>query len=953
MSPEFRSLLLKEWAERRSLFRLGLVLVAVLLGYCVAYELEYRTRALIASYYSTCLMMSPLAAVLLAMSTATGEYSRRTLKFSSSLPVSLSKVAWARLLGAWGCLVVPIVCGAIVLTPLFAAGLFEQAGMRSDTVRLPDRPSLSRVAAIGFLWTTTAISVAYVLHLSTLLSLVGTRCRDEGTIGFIGAIVVLFTMIFTEIRSTLDSLGQFFVSDWIGALLPASLAINWGYLELDGSSYADLELAPLVFGPLAVNLLITASLATWFTRWSGCRADAVSRPTKSWRRWLPRIGMPAIAARLGIRWPGRLAALTWLNARQSVPLSVTGLMIAVLITWVGLLETQASGTLRVTEHGGTMASELMGQLPSSTWFVGALWAAIVAVGIFSSELKPGLEQFWRSRPISPGAWFWMKFSVGLIAVVGILDVIPAWLAWSLPRPEYVSHPSGPTNLSAYLACMPLIHAQVYAVAVAAVCRLRRPILAAIVALLVFFVVDSVLKSIPGFDKLSTIDVFNSLDQAGKSGERLDLTSAGYPIVYGIVVTIIIGATVLARRSLLPPRSSRRVAATAILLGLCGIATAADAHAAEPPTVADILAGIKQREALVKNVRMRLSSKSHKTAAFFSQQQATEKPRRRTGTASLSTEIHELIYELIDRPPRRAWSEFAPDATLKYWIAFDGTHLRQFFPRQSSRSARMTSPTTPAIPFIEPASALMSNGGTSLADLLISGQKTGEQQLIDANSGHLIGWQVTDVVPREVNGEQLIDFRLTQTIHEITGVAANGRDVEHASREYRYLVTVNATRHHWPVRVTLEVAAMPEAKIISRTETTAEGWLDAGPLAYPRQVTQRNYIARPSVNPPSATNPQHDEAQANSPPLELTLTTEIELQEIAVNTDLPDALFAPAFPSGTVFHDQQDRKQYEVTADGREQLYVPKPKGLRGAVFAYHLLWIASAMVWLFRRNAGL
>ena len=100
MSPEFRSLLMKEWAERRSLFRMGLVLAVVFLGYCIAYEIEYRTRSLIASVYQTSVMFSSMAAVLLAMSTATGEYTRRTLKFSSSLPVSLRSVAWARLIGA-------------------------------------------------------------------------------------------------------------------------------------------------------------------------------------------------------------------------------------------------------------------------------------------------------------------------------------------------------------------------------------------------------------------------------------------------------------------------------------------------------------------------------------------------------------------------------------------------------------------------------------------------------------------------------------------------------------------------------------------------------------------------------------------------------------------------------------------------------------------------------------
>lgn len=78
----------------------------------------------------------------------------------------------------------------------------------------------------------------------------------------------------------------------------------------------------------------------------------------------------------------------WLNARQSVPFCLAGLTIAVLIALMPLFE-----------EGNRMT--LAGELPSTTWFVGTLRAANVAVGVFSTELKPDLEHFWRSRPISP------------------------------------------------------------------------------------------------------------------------------------------------------------------------------------------------------------------------------------------------------------------------------------------------------------------------------------------------------------------------------------------------------------------------------------------------------------------------------------------------------------------------------------------------------------------------
>lgn|GEM_PF-4449318 len=59
---------------------------------------------------------------------------------------------------------------------------------------------------------------------------------------------------------------------------------------------------------------------------------------------------------------------------------------------------------------------------------------------------------------------------------------------------------------------------------------------------------------------------------------------------------------------------------------------------------------------------------------------------------------------------------------------------------------------------------------------------------------------------------------------------------------------------------------------------------------------------------------------------------------------------PAFPVGSVIYDQKDRKHFEVTHDGTEQVYQPKAKGLQGTVFVYHLLWIASAAAYLFIRK---
>lgn len=556
-----------------------------------------------------------------------------------------------------------------------------------------------------------------------------------------------------------------------------------------------------------------------------------------------------------------------------------------------------------------------------------MWAAIVAVGVFSSELKPGLEHFWRSRPISSGTWFWTKFAVGLIAVVGTLDVLPLLFAWSSPY-EALRDPEDRISYLSYLACMPLIHAFVYAVSVAAICRLRRAIPAAMIALLVFFVLDSVLKSIPGHSNFSTLDVYNKLDQVEKAGERINLLNEGYPVVYGIVLVLIIGATLFARRTLIPPRTARNIVLPAIMIGLCLINDSPPIRAAETPTAADIVAGMKQREALVRDIRMRLKTRLHRTDAFYTLFDRLPQPtrRRRSEAALLNLARDEAKnYELFERLPCNAWKEFGPDGAVQSLVAFDGATVRQFTIRSPRSSFRMPSTQNYGAPFLRPEKALMSCGGTAITDLL---------SMLDQPGGEILR---SSLSPRELDGEQLIDIAFTHATNTIratdaiTGNGVAGRSLNEIAYEHHYQVTVNATRHYWPIRVQLEVAEA-NGRLISRTETKAEGWIDAGPLVYPRKVVQLTY------------------QPVTTPKLEHAATHEVELLEIAVNTDLPDADFAPAFPVVSVIYDQKLRKHIEVTADGTEQIYQPKPKGLQGAVFVYHLLWIASAVAYLFIRK---
>jgi hypothetical protein len=94
---------------------------------------------------------------------------------------------------------------------------------------------------------------------------------------------------------------------------------------------------------------------------------------------------------------------------------------------------------------------------------------------------------------------------------------------------------------AYLACIPLIHTEIYAVAVAAVCWLKRPVASATIAMVSY----AVLQSILGQTDLRSFGVFNHLEYRELTDGALNLLEYGYPIVYGVVSAVAICAAVIA------------------------------------------------------------------------------------------------------------------------------------------------------------------------------------------------------------------------------------------------------------------------------------------------------------------------------------------------------------------------------------------------------------------------
>lgn len=497
--------------------------------YAVAYECTYRVRGPVAGYYSTVWLYTMFAAVFLAMKTALGEQTAGTLQFSLSLPVSRTRLAWTKLAGGVATLTLPIILGAVLMTPLLLGGIIEQAPVRSASddayVEMALRPSLSPGAAAELLWTVTAVAIAGGIQLLLILSIFGARRRSEAHIGFFGATLAFGWLVLMGVRTMSET-----VNWWLTALFPVSFITCYGYGG-EGGSYTDLDIARTIWAPLSVNALLLAFLACWFVHRYGTRLAVRQSRRRIWRHW-----WPAVWSRIPVPLPNRAAALVWINLRQSLPIALCGLIVATLLTIAGLLSFHEPG------------QGFRSQLPSSTWAVATLWATVVGVGIFAAELRPGLSGFWRSRPIGVRSWFWCKFFTGLAATLLVLDGVTIFVSWGTPIDTT-------TGLSwSYIACMPIFHAALYAMAVLGICLFRRPVVGATFAIAGYFVTSILIESFGG-QSFEPITVHNHLLEYEMHGQ-FNLLGHHYPLVYGTLVAVIAVSGWLACRAVRRPVGRR-------------------------------------------------------------------------------------------------------------------------------------------------------------------------------------------------------------------------------------------------------------------------------------------------------------------------------------------------------------------------------------------------------------
>ena len=140
---------------------------------------------------------------------------------------------------------------------------------------------------------------------------------------------------------------------------------------------------------------------------------------------------------------------------------------------VSILLSIIGGIIGFTEDQPVrLANLLTGGLPVILFVGGFVLAILIGVGAVIGDVQPGVNTFWRSRPISPQAWYWTKYAVGLATM---------FLAVEIPALLFVgSHASDITRDRSVLWWL-LMWNCTFSLALTATCLIRQPGYAAILS----------------------------------------------------------------------------------------------------------------------------------------------------------------------------------------------------------------------------------------------------------------------------------------------------------------------------------------------------------------------------------------------------------------------------------------------------------------------------------------
>ncbi len=461
MRTIWQSLAWKEWHEHK--WKLA-ALLAIMWGVALLPLVEMERGTLLGVRLVLAIGIVPLA-IFVGLGTAAGERSRGTLQFLQALPVPMWRVALHKF--AFG--LVTIILPALLTLALAYAWckcldlLGVKYGAASDFNFRKGNPA--NPFALGTnSWFLDSALIAFLVAGSFYVWTIafGVNRKDEVSAGAVAlAAIVGWGLLLT--------LVWLFLAYWSTGPSSAQETKDLEWLAVVGLSSAPGGLAPvadiaqqdsrLLLLGISMAAIIHVSLAAWYV----CRFARISDLEIRSPETAP------IGAR-GLDWLGPprrspVAAIAWKQLRESGPIVLAGLAVVAGAT-----------ALFYFPNNGDFAPSLGDVLIGVSMALGFCLAIVIGIGVMLHDVRPGLNTFWRSRPIDADLWFWIKFLSGLAILLAAIygpTLVIASLSGSLGFDRGLPP-------DAYL--FPVMHITLFAAAVAMTCLTRQAVYAAILSI---------------------------------------------------------------------------------------------------------------------------------------------------------------------------------------------------------------------------------------------------------------------------------------------------------------------------------------------------------------------------------------------------------------------------------------------------------------------------------------
>jgi len=453
MRTVWQSLLWKEWHEHK--WKLA-ALTAVSVGTLCVFGLNGHESLLVGMTVIP-LAFCMLAGTFLGMSTAGGESGRSTLPFLQSLPVPMWQPGAAKLTIAVVTAVLPLLVFVGVFCIWWSFLWFDDVDLAAVSAYI--RTGYHPWGISNWLVAITAASVLGVSSLLLWMAAMGVNRSDEiraGAIGFLIICLIWFVLAYGLDQADKRNLPALqYGMEVLFAAAPGGVA----FVGADGRHENHLGWWP----HLAAASLGHAWILIWYLRRFGKVVPGSSRSD----------GKTLALADAGyqhLKPPMRsqLTAVAWKQARETGPLALMALGSVLLLTATFYFSNERRIGMR--DLGETMAG--------ITMMVGFLVTLVTGIGVFLEDLKPRVDDFWRSRPVNYPLWFGVKFVVGAIILVATFGTLML-LAFFLTDGGVLRNEPNPASAVGFIF---LIFLLIYTLSMATYCVLRQPLYAVVLTI---------------------------------------------------------------------------------------------------------------------------------------------------------------------------------------------------------------------------------------------------------------------------------------------------------------------------------------------------------------------------------------------------------------------------------------------------------------------------------------